>query len=322
MTLRGSTDLVVRDITNLSKPVSRCAFKVCAQWCQSYGPDYMRFVTGSRVSYIVRSVNGDGALYLADLVTRKTALMRKWGPSESYFWVYAWSPDGSSLTYFTSTQWRIRSAAGDVSLSSLGKSLGYNFRHAVDSFMVGFSADGQYVAADQSANPGAVFKVVRLSDKKLVYSRIDGTMATWAGSGANLYFRTGSGLDEWDPVNGVRLVAAGLGWTNPAPSSDGKRIAYLQTDTNGQHFVRMLDLAHNPLQPKALSSLFRQGITFLNPTVVWYAEETRCGGSPCRCDDAMCEPNATDRTYTHDLVTGVISSSIETSVADTWPHAG
>ena len=334
-TLRGSTDVVVRDITDLSKPLTRCAFKSCSQWCESYGPDFARFVTGSRISYIVRSGDGAGAMYLADLATQKTALVRKWSAADNYFWVFAWSPDGNSLTYFTSDQWLIRTATGDVALSPLGKDLGYNFNRNSDSQMVGFSADGQYAAVDQSIDlgtkqvdggygiqKGALFKVVRLSDKKVVYSRSDGTMAAWAGVGAHLYFRTSSGLEEWDPINGRQLVVGGLAWTNPVPSADGKRIAFLATDANGHHFASELRLTDQPLRPITLSSLPRAGIAFLNPTVVWYAEEAACNQSPCRCDDAICEPFLTGRTYVHDLMTGTISASVLTAIADTWPRPG
>ena len=330
VTLRGSTDIVVRDITNLSKPISRCAFKYCEQFCKSRGPDSIRFVTGSVISYIVRSDNNDGALYLVDLSNQKTVLARTWGPETGYFdWVFAWSPDGNALTYFSSTEWRLRSAAGDVVLSRLGRDLGYNFNSDVDSRTVGFSADGQYVAVDMSINQGvntiqkaSLFKIVRVSDLRLVYSRSDGSMATWAGSGANLYFRTASGLEAWDPINGARLIAPGLGWINPVPNADGTRIAYMLASGNGYHAVREVLLTDQSLHPVTLSTLHRTGIAFLNPTLVWYAEEATCNETPCRCDDAYCEPLLSGKTYVNDLLTGVVSSSLVTSVADVWPHLG
>jgi Tol biopolymer transport system component len=261
-------------------------------------------------------------MYLVDLSSRKTLLLRKWGQDEMYFWVYSWSPDGNNLTYLTSTEWRVRSAEGDVALSSLGRGLGYDFRHNVDSYMVGFSADGLYVAVDQSNTAGAVFKVVRLTDKKVVYSRSDGTMATWAGYGANLYFRTDAGLETWDPVNAARLIIPGLGWTNPVPSADGARIAYLTADANGHHYAHQVRLSDQPMQPIVLSTLPRTGVAFLNPALVWYAEEAACNQTPCRCDDAICEPFLTGRSYVHDLLTGTINSSVVTDVQDSWPRLG
>jgi hypothetical protein len=275
-------------------------------------------------------------MYLVDLTKQTTLLARSWGPDTGYFdWVFAWSPGGSALTYFSSTQWRLRSSSGDVVLSSLGKDLGYNFNSDWDSRMVGFSADGKYVAIDMSIDlgtkkvaggyalrKGALFKVVRLSDRKVVYSRADGTMAAWVGAGANLYFRIGSGLEEWDPVIGARLVAPGLGWTNPVPSSDGKRVAYLLATGGGYHSARQVLLTDQPLQPVTLSNLHTAGVAFLKPTLVWYSEEAPCFSSPCRCDDAYCEPLLSGRTYIRDLATRVVSASIVTAVGDTWPHVG
>jgi hypothetical protein len=334
VTLRGSTDIVVRDITNLAQPVSRCAFKTCSQFCASYGPDYIRFVTSRWVSYMVETVDGEWAMYLADLQTRKTELIAT--PSAGgFFWVFAWSPDGSSLTYLTSDQWRIRSAAGDLALSPLGKDLGYNFDFDGDSRMVGFSADGHYVAVDQSIDlgtkqtaggyaiqKGSLFKVVRLSDMKVVYSRSDGTMAIWAGVGAHLYFRTSSGLNEWNPIYGAQLVAPGLAWTDPVASADGQRIAYVTEDANGNHFARHLVLTDQPLRSISLSSLPRVNVAFLTPTLAWYAEESLCNGHCPSYGETSAGPPQTGRTYVHDLVTGTISTSVVTAVADSWPHLG
>lgn len=217
----------------------------------------------------------------------------------------------------------------------LGKDLGYNFNRDTDSRLVGFSADGQYVAIDMSIDQGvtstagaytiqkaAIFKVIRISDNRVVYSRSDGTMATWAGTGAQLYFRTASGLDEWDPLNGAELVAPGLGWTNPVPSSDGKRIAYLLATSGGYHSAREVALTDQTLQPITLSSLHRTAVAFLTPTLIWYAEEATCNDTPCRCDDAICEPQLSGNTYVHDLLTGKVSASVVTSVGDVWPRLG
>src|SRR5258706_15686240 len=52
VTLRGSTDIVVRDLTDISHPVSRCAFKTCIQNCVSFGPRSIRFIDSTHVSYL------------------------------------------------------------------------------------------------------------------------------------------------------------------------------------------------------------------------------------------------------------------------------
>ena len=38
-------------------------------------------------------------------------------------------------------------------------------------------------------------------------------MATWAGAGARLYFRTLAGVQSWDPIKGVQVVVLGDGNT-------------------------------------------------------------------------------------------------------------
>jgi hypothetical protein len=272
-------------------------------------------------------------MYLVDLKARKTQAIRIWGPSEPYFEIFSWSPEGNSLTYFSSTEWRIRSTAGDVALSRLGKDLGYNFNYNSDSRMVGFSADGRYVAVDMSIDQGvkptaggytiqkaALFKVIRISDKKIVYSRSDGTMATWAGSGARLYFRTGSGLEEWNPLDGARLVVPGLLWTNPVPSSSGERIVYVTEDANGNHFASQVRLTDQPLRSITLSNQPRMDVALLTSSLLWYDEESRCNGLCPGYGETSAGPPQTGRTFVHDLLTGQVSASVVTSVGDVWPR--
>jgi hypothetical protein len=187
--------------------------------------------------------------------------------------------------------------------------------------MVGFSADGQYVALNQGRFTGSLFKVFRVSDLRLVYTRTDGSMAVWAGTGAHLYFRVSGGVEEWNPINGARLAIPGLGWTNPVASADGNRIAYSSASVAGNHFARLVRLTDHPMRAVALSSQPRGDITFLRSTLVWYAGEVVCGpNQSCGCDDASCGPPPTGRTYIQDLVTGIISGSAVTGVADSWPH--
>jgi hypothetical protein len=157
----------------------------------------------------VRDTNaaGAGALYLIDLLSRRTSLVRTWTGEGSLYWVYAWSPDAKILSYLSSTSagltWHLLSAAGDTTLSPLEPVPGRGINADSDDAMTGFSADGQYVALEQTfsgMNAGpAPFQVIRLSDHKLVYSRKDGTMAAWAGAGARLFFRTLAGVETWDP---------------------------------------------------------------------------------------------------------------------------
>src|SRR5712672_2764163 len=116
-TLRSTTGVVVRDISDLSNPISRCVV-------HGTGANFVRFMDWSHVSYIVTNANGDGALYLTDLLTRNSSLVRAWTDEASMYWVYAWSPDAKTLSYVSSSStgvtWHVLSAAGDVTLSRFG----------------------------------------------------------------------------------------------------------------------------------------------------------------------------------------------------------
>lgn len=315
VTLRNTAGVIVRDITDLAHPVTRCTIK-------GAGDPFFRFIDATHISYIT---NGGGALYMVDLLTRTTSLVRAWSNQGSAYWVYAWSPDGRALSYLSSNgdqvEWHLLSAAGDVTLSKLGSFPGRGGNPDSDDAMVGFSADGQYVGLEQTisyngveapAGQAAPFQVLRLSDHKLVYSRTNGTMATWAGSGARLYFRTASGVEEWDPSTGARVVAPSLAWIHPWPSADGKLIVYTSANAKGNHGAAFLRLPDNT---GGTYSDNRTGSALLKPLLVWYAEEAACA---TRC--GLGEPKLTGRTYIHDLAHQPEDLSIITAVFDSWPH--
>src|SRR5579859_334745 len=94
--LKGVSGYVVRDITDVLHPVTRCTF---------HGGSYFRFISETRISYIVTSsadAGASGSLYLADLAGGSTSLVRTWTNGQYASWVYGWSPDGSHLTYLHS----------------------------------------------------------------------------------------------------------------------------------------------------------------------------------------------------------------------------
>lgn len=323
VTLRGDTGVKVRDISDLSQPISRCSLNGAAA-------SHFRFRTATQVSYVASDGAGDGALYLADLPSKHTSLVRTWTGGAFADWVYAWSPDGKTLSYLTSTvealTWHLLSASGDITISRLGPVPGRDVNPDIDDAMTGFSADGQYVAVEQTfsgTDAGApsdapAFQVVRLADHKLVYSRKDGTMATWSGSGAHLYFRTIAGVETWNPTAGVQLVVPGLAWIHPWPSADGLRIVYTAADGTGNHHVGYLRLTDQPIAGIVLSFEPRADALFLNSTLVWYAQEASCAQVQC----GRGGPPLTGRTFLHDLITIGERPSVDVTVFDSWPHVG
>lgn len=313
---------MVRDITDVGHPVSRCSIS---------GGGYLRFVNGTHISYIVMAssdLGAPGALYLVDLQTQTTSLVRAWAFGGFLSWVYAWSPDGQALTYLSSDTsgltWHLLSASGDRTLSSLGPVPGRGVNFDNDDGMVGFSADGQYVAVEETITPGykattsglaPPLQVVRVADGKLMYSKTDATMAAWStGGGQRLYFRTTSGVQSWDPTGQVRTVAAGLSWIHPWASADGTHIAYSTLDAQGNHKAAALDVGGG--SPIQFSAEPRVGASFLTSSLVWYAGETICTtATPCGLGGAA----LTGITYISDLV-GVETESVDVIFYDSWPH--
>src|SRR5438067_2280129 len=107
--LRGVSGYVVRDITDILHPVTRCTF---------HGGSYFRFVSETRLSYIVTASGDQGAaaaMYVADLNSGTTSWVRAWASSGSLSSVYGWSPDGRALSYISSVvnnnvEWHLLSA--------------------------------------------------------------------------------------------------------------------------------------------------------------------------------------------------------------------
>ena len=84
MTLGNVRAAVVRDITDIAHPTTRCTI---------YGGTFHRFVDATHVSYIASQASRPDALYVIDLQTLHQALIRTL--SQGVFnGVYAWSPDG------------------------------------------------------------------------------------------------------------------------------------------------------------------------------------------------------------------------------------
>jgi len=319
VTLHGVSGIVVRDVTDIAHPVTRCGLS---------GGAYLRFISSTRISYIV-TASGDqgaaGALYMVDLSTSTTSLVRAWSTGGYASWVYAWSSDGQKLSYLSSDsagiKWHLLSAAGDKTLSSLGTVPARGVSLDNDDAMVGFSADGQYVAVEETftTQKGAAtgtppIQIVRLSDGKLVYSRADGTMGAWGATGARFYFRTTAGVQVWEATGKVQSVSAGLQWIRPWPSSDGNHIAFTSLNAQGNHQVGIIDTSIGNIAVASTEPRTNPG--FLTSTLVWYAGETRCTTTtPC----GFGGPALTGSTYLYDIA-GVESGSIDTAFYDSWPH--
>jgi hypothetical protein len=323
VTLRGQTGVFVRDITDINHPVNRCKL--------SAGQN-VKFVSATSLSYLVYATGDLGSpasLYLVDLASATTSLVLTLPNTVALSGAYAWSPDGSHLSYISSNAndsvvWHLLSAAGDKTLAGLGNIPGRGVNGDNDDEFIGFSADGKYVAIEQTFTGGKgstgttpPIQVNRVADGSLAYSRSDGTMAAWAGAGARLYFRTAAGVQAWDAAAGVLTVSAGTSWIRPHPSPDGSRMAFSVLNAQGNHVAEALDLTSSAGAIQQLSPHPRAGAAFIDAALVWYAGEQICTtASPC----GLGGPPPSGSTYIYDLGSGVESGSLDTAFYDAWPH--
>jgi len=313
VSLRGTPGVVVRDITDIGHPATRCTIS---------GGSMYRFVSATLISYVVLASGNQGAagaMYLFNAATGATSLVRSWAYTGFAAAIYAWSPDGSHLSYLTSDttgmKWHILSAGGDHVLADLGTVPGRGVSFDSDDATTGFSADGQYVAVEQTFAGSTRIQINHVSDNTIAYSRNDGTMGAWAGSGARFYFRTGAGVQAWDPSGGVTSVASGLTWSHPHASPDGSRMVFTVLNAQQNHVSQSLDLTTGTVG--SMSPNPRVGAAFLNASLVWYAGETPCTtASPC----GLGGPPLSGTTYIYDLGSGVETGSIDTAYYDAWPH--
>src|SRR5438874_1451571 len=313
--LRNVSGIIVRDITDIGHPANRCKLN---------GGSYFRFISATRLSYIV-TASGDqgaaGALYIFDMATGSTSLVRAWSYGGFGSWAYAWSPDGSHLAYIDSDsnqdmKWHLLSSAGDRMLADLGAVPARGANPDSDDLFVGFSADGTLVAVEQTFTPTPI-RVNHVSDGSVAYTRTDGTMAAWSGSGARLYFRTTAGVQSWAPGGGVVSVSSGSAWIRPHASPDGSRIAFSLLNAQGNHVAEALDLTTASGAIQQLSPNPRVSATFASASLVWYAGESPCTTvTPC----GLGGPPLTGTTYIYDLGSGVEAGSIDTNFYDAWPH--
>jgi len=294
--LHGTGEVVVRDLSDVAHPATRCTFS---------GGWLYRFISATRLSYVAerwQNYQGmPGALYVVDLTEQTTSLLRAWENSGAYSHVYAWSPDGTMLTYLSddnqgaqnSIQWHVLTTSGDrtfATLSTGGNRCYATFESPSNTFL-GFSPDGRYVAFVRppwAYNSDIVdsipFQVRRVSDGKLVYSRSDVTVPFWLGSGAHLYFQNRNPqqntLEVWDPSGHIQTLTFAQPFTllNPVPSPDGAHIVYGDYASNQSASTVtpwILDMSSTPGSFRKLADKPGLGASFLTPTLVWFAD-----GSP------------------------------------------
>ena len=305
VTVSGTTDFVVRDITDINHP-----FTVSSLGSQV---DYAsRFVNGGELSST--SDQSIGLVRMPFSGSPKT-VVSACGSSPS-----AWSPDGTSAAYIRGTgniqvqDFHIVSGGQDRLIESMnsGFASGCESRACADrwDFRLLYSPNGQYISYVQQPAP-----VLRIwtSAGKLIKS-VDGspaTMSVW--SGTTLYWRDDKGVETWR--DGVEtLLLPGVSWIRPKASPAGGQIVYETRDANyTTAHVFVLDTTTGKAREIAQS---RSEPTFLDSRDIWYE-----GERPCAAPDPCFSATVASGAYIFDLQTSTEYGSIITNVWDVWPHA-
>jgi Tol biopolymer transport system component len=215
----------------------------------------------------------------------------------------AWSPDGTRLTYRLDVEpglveWHLVFRSLDKTLARFDQRSSGSAGRYIE--LVGFSADGQYVAENDNVGTPAAWRVriLRVADGSTAKELVGASEAVWGATGSRLYFQNDAGLQVWNAAtNQLSSVLPGYRWTVPRASADGKRIVFRMWIGSG---IGVLDLATgNVLEP--ISSA-RSAPRFLTSDLIW----SRALGS--------------DERYIFDLGTGKEFPSIDYLFFDAFPH--
>lgn len=321
VTLNGSTDVVVRDITDLAHPVTRCAFKSCFQSCDSFGPDSIRFLDRTHVSYKVNDGRGGNAIYVADLAARTSSLYL-WLKPEGTIDAFAWKPDRSALAYLAPTDTAVAlhelSAGGDRIVATVPQLPGVGCEQQCagqDTWEVSlaYSPDGTQLSLSESV-VHYVFRVWTADGRLLEQNDTQARwMPVWAGNG--LFFNAPGGVAVWRDRT-IAPFLSGTVWIRPNASADGTEIVYGTRDSSGW--------VHSVIAEVSTGKTFELGRgrsepVFLTSRYIWYAGDRAC----VPADNCAAFPTtASGTTYIYDLLNRNEAVSIITGVADVWPHQG
>ena len=285
--LAGSNSMVVRDVSNLDNPTTLCTF--------ASAPYRPRFVSPTRIVYSA----GD-SLEVADLSTQRTSTWGFAGPSPSSLEDFAAAGNGSIMYlvgHANNLEWRLSDGAIDRLIQGLPAVYGRGGVIDYDSTMLGYSADGRYMAlvTTYSFGPNAAVGEdapfeIRDAAGHLVFSDPAAggsasapsrgpTMATWAPTGATLYYRDQQGVWSWDPVAGNRLILPGVQWVSPHFDPSGNWIAYSIGPGGEMHNVEVYQPSNGATT--RIAGPGRNDPKFLAPGVLWYRDEVPCPPGPC-----------------------------------------
>lgn len=305
VTLRGSTQVVVRDITDIGHATTVGALGSPSD-----------FVSATQLSY----VDGNSLITVPLAGTPKSPVAHS-TLGVSYF---DWSPDGTTAAYLSTrvngpdTTMELHLVSNGTDRTVVGSApgppagFGCEAQSCVDSWDLhfGYSPDGRFLTWTQNVNFSFRMWTAAGADVTPPISYL--SMSVW--SGPNMYFRDMKGVKVWR--NGViSSFLPGVAWIRPKASPGGGQIVYETRDASGVAHTLMVDTRTHKVRELAK---FRAEPVFLTSRYIWYRGERRCTAAD------QCVPGgnvASGKTYIYDLQTGAETESIITSVSDVWPHA-
>jgi len=306
VTLSGSNDIVVRDITDIDHPMT----------VSTLGQISMpMFVSGTELSYL----DGSGLVRTPLSGSPKTVV------SSQITGVFAWSPDGSAVVYATQsnsgTGLHQLNAGEDRLLGSTpGEGIGgcesiegCAIANSLD-FRLSYSPDGTSISLVSSGFGVSAFRLWSSDGKLVKTSDSQGeTMSAW--SGKSLYFRDSSGVKVWRDGT-VSSFLPGVAWIKPKASPGGGQIVYSARDSDGWAHTYVVDTTTRNVREIKVG---RSGAVFLTSRYIWYQGERACAPA----DGCGLQPPfhpLSGKTYIYDLQNGIETESDITAVFDVWPH--
>lgn len=307
VTLRGSTQYVVRDITDIHHPISLTTFTA---------PSPPLMAGAAAVSY----VRGPTLLRMSWPGRPETVAE----PSRGlYFNAYAWSPDGATVAYvspFNSGGQLWLYSAGQsriiAPIANLSPTHSCPYASCADQADIRllFSPDGQSISFVQNYGGPSLYTWTLAGKLLQTDASESDMMSVWSGSA--LYYRDDAGVERWQA--GVKsLVLPGVAWIRPRAPLTGGQIVYEVRDSAGAAYVRILDTSSGNTREIAKS---RSEPAFLGSHLIWYKGERTCVPSdPPPCGGNV-KTTETGKTYLYDLQDGSETESLITRVLDVWPH--
>lgn len=329
VTLRGSDQVVVRDVTDIAHQTSIGTVS-SAQIAVGAIEPAVAFACSSLLAYLGLDTSGlPTSVYTTPLAGSPSSAVIS---GNLPILAFAWRADGGALAYIT----RVDESALHILQDGRDRAVGpaplpglvggcesapcppaLQNQNPPDNWDVrlAYSPDGAYISLVQTSLNSNLR--IWTSDGGLVTSldQQATTMSVW--SGTSLYFRDAHGVAVWRDGS-ITSFLPGVAWIRPKASPDGSHLVYSARDANGAAHVFVVDT--NSRQTRDLGSA-RAEPAFLTSRYVWYQAEPACTATGACSAHRPGTATATGKTYVYDLVDGTETESAITAVLDVWPRA-